>query len=81
MGSKSAVTGVVIGAGNRGKDVYANYALNNPNELKIIAVAEPNSERRKQLAESHDIPLKYQFKTWDQLLQQPQLADVAFICT
>jgi len=81
LGSKNVVTGIVIGAGNRGKDVYANYALNNPNELKIIAVAEPNSERRKQLAEPHDIPLKYQFKNWDQLLQQPQLADVAFICT
>ncbi|MHA2074752.1 MAG: Gfo/Idh/MocA family protein, partial [Candidatus Hodarchaeales archaeon] len=81
MTSQKMVAAVVIGAGNRGKDVYAKYALDHPNELEITAVAEPNPERRKKLAESHKIPSEYQFETWEQLLNQPKLADVAFICT
>ena len=35
------VTAILLGAGQRGADVYAEYALQFPNELKIIAVAEP----------------------------------------
>ena len=42
------VTAVVIGAGNRGKDVYGQYALDYPRELKIVGVAEPNDIRRIQ---------------------------------
>ncbi len=79
--SKKPITAIIIGAGNRGKDVYAKYALDHPNELKIIAVAEPNSERRKQLAETHEIPAILQYETWQQLFKQSRLADVAFICT
>lgn len=48
MGSNKIVRAVVIGAGNRGKDVYAKYALDHPNELKIIAVAEPNADQTNQ---------------------------------
>jgi predicted dehydrogenase len=81
LDSKKTITAVIIGAGNRGKDVYGRYALDHPNEVKIIAVAEPNSERRKQLAVPHEIPTKFQYKTWQQLFKQSRLADVAFICT
>lgn len=81
MGTNKTVTAIVIGAGNRGKDVYSKYALDHPNELTIIAVAEPNAERRKQLSDSHKIPIENQFETWEQLLNQPKLANVAFICT
>ena len=44
MQLKSAI---IIGAGDRGARAYAPYALQYPNELKIIAVAEPNEERRR----------------------------------
>ncbi len=81
MTSQKTVTAVVIGAGDRGKDVYAKFALDHPDELKITAVAEPIPERRKMLAKPHKIPSEYQFETWKQLLNQPKLADVAFICT
>ena len=36
----------VIGAGNRGKDVYANFILKNSDEAEIVAVAEPNPIKR-----------------------------------
>ena len=33
------ITAIVLGAGQRGANVYAAYALNFPNELKIVGVA------------------------------------------
>ena len=41
------VTAVLIGAGQRGVEAYASYALNYPNELKFVAVAEPREDRRE----------------------------------
>lgn len=35
------VTGILIGAGLRGGHVYAQYALEHPDEFRVIAVAEP----------------------------------------
>ena len=32
------VTGVVIGAGDRGRNVYGQYALEHPQELQMVAV-------------------------------------------
>ena len=46
---------VLIGAGQRGADVYAAYALSFPNELKIVGVAEPADDRREALAARHGI--------------------------
>ena len=42
------VTAVLIGAGQRGMDVYAKYALNFPNEIKLVGVVEPLSDRRER---------------------------------
>lgn len=41
---------ILIGAGNRGAQNYAPYALHHPDELKFVAVAEPIEERRKTFA-------------------------------
>jgi predicted dehydrogenase len=43
----------VIGAGNRGKDTYAKYILNCTDEAKIVAVAEPNPLKRKEMMETY----------------------------
>lgn len=74
-------TAVLIGAGARGAGGYAPYALDYPHELKFVAVAEANPERLAKFAEAHGIPKEHQYSSWEELLQQPQLADVAFICT
>ena len=39
------VKAILLGAGLRGGKVYAEYALEYPNELKIVAVAEPDPLR------------------------------------
>jgi len=70
----------IIGAGNRGKDVYANLIKESEN-LKVTAVAEPKTNRREQLAEEHNIPPKYQFNSWEDLLFEDKLADAVIIST
>lgn len=63
------VTMAVIGAGARGTYSYAPYSLEEPGELKITAIAEPNNFRRKQFAEMYNIEKKNQFTTWEDLLE------------
>lgn len=75
------VTAIVVGAGLRGGYAYAPYALENPDEFKIVGVAEPIPERRKRLQELHNIPEENCFESWDEILAIPRFADVALICT
>ena len=76
----SPITAVLIGAGARGQ-VYANYARQHPEELRIAAVAEPRPDRRALLCDGFDIPQEMRFETWEPLLEKPRLADAALICT
>ncbi|KPV58018.1 oxidoreductase [Paenibacillus sp. A3] len=75
------MTAVLIGAGARGAGGYARYALDCPHELKFVAVAEPNAERREKFAAEHGISRENCFETWEELLNRPQMADIAMICT
>lgn len=36
------VTAILLGAGQRGAEAYASYALDYPNELKFVAIAAPS---------------------------------------
>ena len=75
------ITAVLIGAGLRGMDVYAAYALQNPGEIKFVAVAEPNETRRSMFCKAHNIPEENSFTSWQERLGRPRMADTAFICT
>lgn len=68
---------VIVGAGNRGYHAYGGYAKAHPGEVRVVAVAEPDDERRERFAEAHGIPLDQQFRSWDELAAQPQLARAA----
>lgn len=74
------VTAVLIGAGARGQ-VYAQYAGQHPEELKIVAVAEPKTDRMEMVSGQFGIPKEARHSTWETLLEQPRMADAAFICT
>ena len=74
------ITAVVLGAGSRGS-IYAGYAKEHPEELKIIAIAEPRKDRLDTLAEKVDVPAEHRYGSWEELLAQPKQADCAFICT
>jgi predicted dehydrogenase len=74
------LTAILIGAGDRG-NAYANYALSHPREIEVIAVAEPNPERRDRFKRLHRLPDEMVFTGWEEALAKPKLADVAIICT
>jgi len=74
------ITAVVLGAGSRGS-IYAGYAKEHPQELQIIAIAEPRKDRLDALAEEVGVPEAFRFACWEDLLSQPKLADCAFVCT
>ncbi len=71
----------MFGAGRRGLQVYGEYALKNKKKLKFIAVAEPIKTRCEKFAKLHKIPSNRCYKSWEDLLQEERLADVAFVCT
>ena len=75
------IQAVLIGAGHRGMDAYGSYALQHPEEINIIAVAEPNQNRRGLFSARHNIDQKMQFESWEELFELPQLGEAALICT
>ena len=74
------VTAILIGAGARGQ-IYARYAQEHPEELRIIAVAEPKADRRALMCRAYGIPADRAFSNWEDLMARPQMADAALICT
>ncbi|TFE24704.1 Gfo/Idh/MocA family protein [Cohnella luojiensis] len=70
----------LIGAGLRGQ-IYTDYALDHPEEMQLVAVADPNPDRRKKFQDRHGIAEELCFADWRELLAQPKLADAVFVCT
>ena len=79
--SSKKVTAILLGAGHRGADAYASYALQYPEELTFVGVAEPRKERREEFQKAHNIEDKYAVESWEELLAFPKLADLVLICT
>ncbi len=73
-------TAILIGAGSRGREVYAEYAYRT-GKLKIVAVGEPNYERRNYVANRLSIPKNLAFDDWRELLSFGKIADGAIIAT
>jgi len=78
---KKSIDIVLIGAGNRGRDVYGRYISHHPEHFRLVAVADPSAARRETVAQRHHLPLERQFASWEDLLGQPQLAQAAIIAT
>ena len=71
---------IIVGAGSRGAG-YAEYAIEHPEQATIVGIAEPRAEYRNQLAEKHNVPSKNLFNDWQELAEQPKLADAVIIAT
>ena len=71
---------IVIGAGCRGTD-YAAYALQHPDQAKIVGVAEPRSYYRKHLVEKHQIQPQNVFLDWKDVAKRERFADAVIIAT
>ncbi|HLG40382.1 MAG TPA: Gfo/Idh/MocA family oxidoreductase, partial [Chitinophagaceae bacterium] len=74
------VSVILIGAGHRGIN-YASYATKNPDEMKIVAVADPNPFRLQKTARTHKIIPAYCFETWEEVFKREKFADAVIIST
>ena len=63
------ITAILIGAGARGK-IYAQYAVDHPEELEIVAVAEPDPAKRNWIGERCKISEERRFSHWEELLAE-----------
>jgi hypothetical protein len=74
------VTAITCGAGNRG-NVYGNFAVQFPEQLDIVGVAEPIALRNERYAKKHKIPDENRFHTWEDVFKKPKFADAIIIST
>lgn len=74
--SQGPVTAIIVGAGHRSL-VYASYADDHPDQLRIVGVVDPDAERRRLVADKYQLPEAAVFSSMEQLAAQPRLADAA----
>jgi predicted dehydrogenase len=74
------IQAVVLGYGNRGAS-YSDYAVKHPDELEIVAVADPIANRLQYAAQLHGLPEDRIFTDWRQIADQPKMANFAIIAT
>ncbi|HWG61395.1 MAG TPA: Gfo/Idh/MocA family oxidoreductase [Streptosporangiaceae bacterium] len=74
------VTMVVLGAGARGRTL-AGYAADFPGQARVVAVAEPDPQRRDRLSAEHTVPPAARFADWRELAARPRLADAVLVTT
>ena len=63
----AAIDTIVIGAGSRG-NAYGGYALEFPQELNVVGIAEPDPVRRDLFVKRHQIAPEMIFHDWQSLL-------------
>jgi len=73
---KKPLTAIIIGAGHRSL-AYASYAKSHPDELEIVAVADPRELRRRHAATMFGLSPEHCFESAEQVAERPKLADVA----
>ena len=71
---------IIIGAGDRGT-VYASYAAQHPDQLKIVAIAELRESYRNRMAKVHGIEATHLFSDWRELINHDIEADGVVIAT
>lgn len=78
---KKPITVAIVGLGNRGMYAYGSRILERPDDIKVVAAADTDRERLELMAKTHSIAPENCFNSADELIAQPKLADLLFICT
>ncbi len=74
------VTLAIVGAGKRG-EAYSDYAKLHPDQLQVVAVAEPRALLRDRLAVMHHLAPERRFDGYEALAKAGKIADMVAICT
>lgn len=75
------LTLAVLGAGDRGRGTYGRWALEHPERARVVAVADPDADRRAAMAAEHGVPPDSTAADWRQLLTRPGLSDAVIVAT
>ena len=70
------ITVALVGAGHRTVE-YARYALDHPDRMQAVAIAEPDDLRRRKLADAHAIPHDRRFASYQDLVARDRIANAA----
>ena len=73
---KKPVTAVIVGGGHRSL-VYAQLAEIEPENFRIVGVADPDIQRRESIAKKFDIPKDHCYESAQALAKAEKFADVA----
>lgn len=71
---------ILIGAGHRGS-IYADYAIQNPDEMRIVAVVDTNLKRSNLIRKRHKIPESACCTNWQGVFAREKFADAVIIAT
>ena len=74
------LTAIVVGYGSRGS-AYASFAMKNPDQLQIVAVADPNPIRQQTAMQRHGLTEEKIYNSWENIVQLPRMADFAIVGT
>jgi len=74
------VTVIIAGAGSRGAG-YAEFAVNFPERMKVVGVAEPRDYYREKLASACGVPKENVFSDWRDMAARERFADAVIIAT
>ena len=74
-------TVAICGCGSRGLDAYAPFQTAHPEQMKIVAGADPRPERLEKLRQLYGVSPDRCFASDEQLFSQPRLADAVIIAT
>ncbi len=78
MSNNEQLTAILIGAGPRAGAYTRRFALNN---IRLVAVAEPDEERRNKVKEEFNLPEKACYNGYKEILGEDKMAELAIICT
>jgi predicted dehydrogenase len=69
---------IILGGGNRGS-AYSKHMVSLPEQYKIVGMADPDPARREKFQKNCGIPAENCYASWEEILEQPKMADVCMI--
>lgn len=74
------VSVLIVGAGSRGT-TYAAYALQHPEQMQVVGVAEPRQWHRSHMAQTYGLAAEHTFSDWQEAAARERFADAVIVAT
>lgn len=72
---------IIVGCGSRGAKAYGMYAAQNPHELKVVGIADPNKDKQEKYKALFGLDDSQVYDSYEDILSVGKLADAAIIAT